>query len=64
MVKKMVSFTQEMLEEPVWGGREGEVGLECCAPLRQPSKAASRQLSFLSPRSSRQRGGLGNHQCI
>lgn len=52
MVKKMVSFTQEMLEEPVLGGREGEVSLECCVPLRQPSKDASHQLSFLSPRRS------------
>ena len=51
MVKKMV-FTQEMLEEPVLGGREGEVSLECCVPLRQPSKDATRQLSFLSPRRS------------
>ena len=52
MVKKMVSFTQEMLEEPVLGGREGEVSLECCVPLRQPSKDATCQLSFLSPRRS------------
>lgn len=65
MVKKMISFTQENAEEPVLGGREGEVNLECCVPLRQPSEDASRQLSFLSPRrSGLERWGFGNHQCI
>lgn len=42
----MAPFAQEMLEEPVLGGREGEVSLGCCVPLRQPSRGASRQLSF------------------
>lgn len=46
----MVPFTQGMLEEPVSGGREGEVSLGYFMPLRQPSRDTISQMSFLNPR--------------